>query len=43
MGCDTLIVDTAGRLHIDEELMTEMERLKKLLNPSARFCSSPTP
>ena len=34
MGCDTLIVDTAGRLHVDEELMTEMERLKKLLNPS---------
>src|SRR6202522_2454759 len=34
MGCDTLIVDTAGRLHIDEELMSEMERLKKLLNPS---------
>src|ERR1017187_8211487 len=34
MGCDTLIVDTAGRLHIDEDLMTEMERLKKLLNPS---------
>src|SRR6266567_238263 len=33
MGCDTLIVDTAGRLHIDEELMGEMERLKKLLNP----------
>src|ERR1700690_1524326 len=32
-GCDTLIVDTAGRLHIDEQLMTEMERLKKLLNP----------
>ena len=34
MGCDTLIVDTAGRLAIDEELMHEMERLKKLLNPS---------
>ena len=33
MGCDTLIVDTAGRLHIDEDLMDEMERLKKLLNP----------
>ena len=33
MGCDTLIVDTAGRLHIDEDLMGEMERLKKLLNP----------
>lgn len=34
MGCDTLIVDTAGRLAIDEELMDEMARLKKLLNPS---------
>jgi signal recognition particle subunit SRP54 len=34
MGCDTLIVDTAGRLHIDQDLMSEMERLKKLLNPS---------
>jgi len=34
LACDTLIVDTAGRLHIDEELMNEMERLKKLLNPS---------
>ena len=34
MGCDVLIVDTAGRLHVDEELMGEMEQLKKLLNPS---------
>src|SRR4029077_4728009 len=33
-GCDTLIVDTAGRLHIDDELMDEMQSLKKLLNPS---------
>ena len=33
MGCDTLIVDTAGCLHVDEELMAEMEQLKKLLNP----------
>jgi len=33
MGCDTLIVDTAGRLGIDEELMREMEKLKKLLDP----------
>jgi signal recognition particle subunit SRP54 len=33
MGCDTLIVDTAGRLHIDEELMGEMESLKKQLTP----------
>ncbi len=33
-GCDVLIVDTAGRLHIDDELMDEMQSLKKLLNPS---------
>jgi signal recognition particle subunit SRP54 len=33
-GCDVLIVDTAGRLHIDDDLMNEMQSLKKLL-PSA--------
>src|SRR5487761_355191 len=33
-GCDVLIVDTAGRLHIDEQLMEEMQSLKKLLTPS---------
>jgi signal recognition particle subunit SRP54 len=33
-GCDVLIVDTAGRLHIDDDLMNEMQSLKKLLNPS---------
>jgi signal recognition particle subunit SRP54 len=32
-GCDVLIVDTAGRLHIDDQLMEEMQSLKKLLNP----------
>jgi signal recognition particle subunit SRP54 len=32
-GCDVLIVDTAGRLHIDEQLMDEMQSLKKLLAP----------
>jgi signal recognition particle subunit SRP54 len=32
-GCDVLIVDTAGRLHIDDDLMNEMQLLKKLLNP----------
>ncbi|HKR28852.1 MAG TPA: signal recognition particle protein [Terriglobales bacterium] len=32
-GCDVLIVDTAGRLHIDDELMDEIQLLKKLLNP----------
>ncbi|HWR16704.1 MAG TPA: signal recognition particle protein [Terriglobales bacterium] len=33
-GCDVLIVDTAGRLHIDEQLMEEMQALKAQLNPS---------
>jgi signal recognition particle subunit SRP54 len=33
-GCDVLIVDTAGRLHIDDQLMDEMQSLKRLLNPS---------
>jgi signal recognition particle subunit SRP54 len=28
-----VIVDTAGRLHIDEELMAELERIKKVLKP----------
>ena len=30
---DVLIVDTAGRLHIDEELMDEISGLKKSFNP----------
>ncbi|MEO8027604.1 MAG: signal recognition particle protein [Bryobacteraceae bacterium] len=33
-GRDVLLVDTAGRLHIDDELMTELKQLKELLNPS---------
>ena len=33
-GRDVLLVDTAGRLHIDEDLMTELQELKELLNPS---------
>jgi signal recognition particle subunit SRP54 len=33
-GCDVLILDTAGRLHIDEELMGELVRIKKEVNPS---------
>jgi signal recognition particle subunit SRP54 len=28
-----VIVDTAGRLHIDEELMQELEKIKKVVNP----------
>src|SRR2546428_4017010 len=33
-GRDVLLVDTAGRLHIDDELMTELSELKALLNPT---------
>jgi signal recognition particle subunit SRP54 len=32
-GRDVLLVDTAGRLHIDDQLMDELEQLKTLLNP----------
>ncbi|MDD4839462.1 MAG: signal recognition particle protein [Clostridia bacterium] len=31
---DTIIIDTAGRLHIDEELMSELIDLKKLVKPA---------
>jgi signal recognition particle subunit SRP54 len=33
-GRDTLLLDTAGRLHIDEELMAELAAIKKAVNPS---------
>jgi len=32
-GRDVLLVDTAGRLHIDDSLMTELQQLKELLTP----------
>jgi len=31
---DVLIIDTAGRLHIDEELMAELTEIKSVLKPS---------
>ncbi len=31
--CDTLLIDTAGRLHIDEELMGELAALKETISP----------
>ncbi len=31
---DILIVDTAGRLHIDEELMNELKDIKESINPT---------
>ncbi|MBR6029075.1 MAG: signal recognition particle protein [Clostridia bacterium] len=32
-GCDVLIIDTAGRLHIDTELMNELDRVKQKVKP----------
>ena len=33
-GYDTVILDTAGRLHINEELMNELKNIKKEVNPT---------
>jgi signal recognition particle subunit SRP54 len=34
LGFDVVIVDSAGRLHIDDELMTELVALKEVTDPS---------
>jgi signal recognition particle subunit SRP54 len=36
-GCDIVIYDTAGRLQIDDALMTELERIQTAVKPSERF------
>ena len=33
LGVDTVIVDTAGRLQIDKDMMGELSRIKKAINP----------
>ena len=33
-GCDVMLLDTAGRLHVDEELMAELEAIKEVIKPS---------
>lgn len=33
-GYDTVIIDTAGRLHIDSEMMEELKRIQNAVNPS---------
>lgn len=33
LACDTVIIDTAGRLHIDEKLMNELKDVKAAVNP----------
>lgn len=32
-GCDVIILDTAGRLHVDLELMAQLERIHSRLHP----------
>lgn len=32
-GCDVLILDTAGRLHIDQAMMQELQRIKSEVEP----------
>ena len=34
LACDTVIIDTAGRLHINEELMDELIAIKGTVNPT---------
>ncbi len=34
VGYDTLLIDTAGRLHIDDELMSELDRIKQETQPN---------
>ncbi len=34
VGADILIMDTAGRLHIDDELMAELVRIKQRVSPT---------
>jgi len=36
-GRDTVLVDTAGRLHIDEELMDELRRIRESVTPDTTF------
>ena len=37
LGFDTLIVDTAGRLHIDDELMAELAAIQAAVDPTDRL------
>ena len=34
-GFDTVLLDTAGRLHIDEQLMEELKKIKAAVTPKA--------
>jgi signal recognition particle subunit SRP54 len=36
-GCDTVILDTAGRLHVDNQLMAELAQIEKKVKPHQVF------
>lgn len=36
-GVDTLILDTAGRLHVNDELMGELEQVRKFVGPHQTY------
>lgn len=44
IGCDVVVLDTAGRLHIDEEMMTEIAAVAKAVTPHQIYlvCDSMT-
>ncbi|MFA6037627.1 MAG: signal recognition particle protein [Legionellales bacterium] len=33
-GCDVLLIDTAGRLHVDQDMMSEIKALHAAINPT---------
>ena len=41
-GYDVVLLDTAGRTHIDEPLMQEMADIKSVRQARMKSCSSPT-
>ena len=41
-GKDVLIVDTSGRLHVDEELMDELVRIRDAVKPHRRAARAST-
>ena len=33
-GCDVIILDTAGRMHVDDEMMAEVRQIERSVNPT---------
>ena len=42
-GYDFLIIDTAGRMHSDRNLMEELKKIKRVLSTKFNYSSSPPP